>query len=94
MALYFFEADCQLRDSTFLGECDHHRSYGMIVIFLSFLFSYDNLTLDIHHKKRSYPDERWLFVSRFKVGSAPGKNIALVASKKVSKFIMSMIQGY
>ena len=78
----------------FLGECYLHRNYGMVVILLSFLCNYDNLTLKLHHEKRSYPDERWLFISRFKVGSVPGKSVALVTSKKVSKSIMSMIQGH
>ena len=63
-------------------ECDLHRNYGMVVILLSFLCNYDNLTLKLHQEKRSYPDERWLFIGRFKVGSVPGKSVALVASKK------------
>ena len=29
-----------------------------------------------------HPDERWLFIGRFKVGSVPGKSVAFVASKK------------
>ena len=66
----------------FLGGCDLHRNYGVVVILLSFLCNYDNLTLKLHHEKRNYPDERWLFIGRFKVGSVPGKSVALVASKK------------
>ena len=50
--------------------------------------------LKLHHQKPSYPDERWLFIERFKVGSVPGKSVALLASKKVSKSIMSMMQGH
>ena len=80
--------------SIFHGGFDLNRNYGMVVILLSFLCNYDNLTLKIHHEKRSYPDERWLFIGRFKVGSVPGKSVALVASKKVSKSIMSMMQGH
>ena len=73
----------------FLGGCDLHRNCGMVVIILlSFLYNYDNLTLKLHQGKRSYPDEGWLFIGRFKVGSVPG--IAL----KVSKSIMSMMQGH
>ena len=93
-ALYFFEAHYQKRAQLFLWECDFHRNYGMVVILLSFLCNYDNLTLKLHQEKRSYPDERWLFIGRFKVGSVPGKSVALVASKKVSKSIMSMMQGH
>ena len=78
----------------FLGGCDLHRNYGMVVILLSFLCNYDNLRLKLHHEKRSYPDERWLFIGRFKVGSVPGMSVALEASKKVSKSIMSMMQGH
>ena len=74
--------------------CDLHRNYGMAVILLSFLCSYDNLTLKLHHKKRIYPDERWIFIDRFKVGSVPGRSVAVVASKKVSKSIMSIMQGH
>ena len=66
--------------------------YGIEVILLSFLCNYDNLTLKLHQTKRSYPHERWLFIDRFKVGSVPGMSVALEASKKVSKSIMSMIR--
>ena len=66
----------------------------MVVTLLYFLFNYDNLTLKLHHEKHSYPDERWLFIDRFKVGSVPGKTVALVASKKVPKSIMIMMQGH
>ena len=41
----------------FLRGCDLHRNCGMLVILLSFLYNYDNLTLKIHQGKRSYPDE-------------------------------------
>ena len=68
----------------FLRGCDLHRNYGMVVI-LSFLCNYNNLTLKLHHEKRSYLDESWLFIGRFKVGSVPGRSVALVASKKVIK---------
>ena len=68
--------------------------YGMEVILLSFLCNYDNLTLKLHQEKCSYPDERWLFIGRFKVGSVPGMSVALEASKKISKSIMSMMQGH
>ena len=60
----------------------------------SFLCNYDNLTLNLHHEKRSYHDERWLFIGRFKIGSVPRKSVALVASKKVSKSTISMMQGH
>ena len=81
--------------STFLRGCDlYHRNYGMVVILLYFLCNYDNLTLKLHQGKRCYPDEGWLFIGRFKVGSVPGMSVALEASKKVSKSIMSMMQGH
>ena len=57
----------------------------MVVILLSFLYNYDNLTLKLHQGKRSYPDEGWLFIGRFKVGSVPGISVALEASKKSIK---------
>ena len=56
-----------------------------MVILLSFLYNYDNLTLKLHQGKRSYPDEGWLFIGRFKVGSVPGISVALKASKKSIK---------
>ena len=57
----------------------------MVVILLSFLYNYDNLTLKLHQGKRCYPDEGWLFIGRFIVGSAPGMSVALEASKKIIK---------
>ena len=54
VALYFFEVDCQKRDSIFLSGCDLHRNYGMVVILLSFLCNYDNLILKLHQEKPSY----------------------------------------
>ena len=87
--------DCEKRGLNF-SWCegyDLHRNYGMAVIF-SFICNYDNLTLKVHHKKHSYPDEKYLFIGRLKVGSVPGKSVALVASKKVSKSIMRMMQGH
>ena len=76
------------------GGCDLHRNYGMVVVLLSSFCNYDNMTLKLHQEKRCYPDEGWLFIGRFKVGSVPGMSVALEASKKVSKSIMSMMQGY
>ena len=66
-----------------MGVCDLHRNYGMVVT-LSFLCNYDNLTLKLHQGKRYYTDEGWLFIGRFKIGSVPGMSVALEASKKVS----------
>ena len=83
----------------FLGRCDLHRNYDMVVILLSFLCNYDNLTLKLHQEKRSYPDERWLFIGRFKVGSVPGMSVALEASKRSIKIqheydARSLIKSY
>ena len=82
----FFEADCQERGLNFSwGDVTSrsHWNYGLVLILLSFLCNYENLTLKLHQEKRSYPDERWLFIGRFKVGSVPGKSVALVASKVI-----------
>ena len=94
VAWFFFRGTARKGSSIFLGGCDLNRNCGMVVILLSFLYNYDNLTLKLHQGKRSYSDERWLFIGRFKVGSVPGKSVALVASKKVSKSIMSMMQDH
>ena len=75
----------------FLVGCDLHRNYGKVVILLSFLCNYDNLTLKLHQGKRSYPDEGWIFIGRFKVGRVPGMSVTFEASKKS---IMSMMQGH
>ena len=84
VALYFLRRTARKGSSIFLGGgYDLHRNYGMVVILLSFLCNYDNLTLKLHQEKRSYPDERWLFIGRFKVGSVPGMSVALEAYKKV-----------
>ena len=48
-------------------------------------YNYDNLTLKLLYEKRSYPDEGWLFIDRFKFGSVPGISFVLVASKKSIK---------
>ena len=95
VALYFWRRTARKGGSIFIGGgYDLHRNYGTVVILLSFFCNYDNLTLKLHQEKRSHPDERWLFIGRFKVGSVPGMSVALEGSKKVSKFIMSMMQGH
>ena len=95
VALYFFWGELPEKWAQFfLGGCDLYRNYGMVVILLSFLCNYDNLSLKLHQEKRNYPDEGWIFIGRFKVGSVPGMSVALEASKKVSKSIMSMMQGH
>ena len=77
VALYFLRQTARKRPSIFLGGgYDLHRNYGVVVILLSFLFfllsfNYDKLTLKLHQEKRSYPDKRWLFIGRFKVGRVP-----------------------
>ena len=82
----FFETDCQERRPNFSwGACAIYRNYGLVVILLPFPFNFDNLTLKLHQGKRSYPNERWLFIGRFKVGSVPGKIVVLVTSKKKIK---------
>ena len=68
-----------------MGGCDLYRNYGMVVILLSFLCNFDNLTLKLYQGKRSYPDEGWLFIGRFKVESIPGMSAALETSKKSIK---------
>ena len=82
---FFWGGLPEKRTQFFLRRCDLHRNYGMVVILLSFLCNYDNLTLKLHQEKRSYPDEGWIFIGRFKVGSVPGMSVALEASKKSIK---------
>ena len=79
------------RAQFFLGGYDLHRNYGMVVILLSFLCNYNNLTLKLHEEKRSYPNEGWIFSGRFKVESVPGWVLPLKHLKKVSKSIISMM---
>ena len=43
------------------------------------------MALKFYQEKCSYPDEGWLFIGRFKVGSVPGISVALEASKKTIK---------
>ena len=64
----------------------------MVVTLFFFLCNFDNLTLKLYQEKLNYPDEGWFFIGRFKVGSVPRMSVAPEASKKVSKFIMSMMQ--
>ena len=92
--MYFFSGRLPEKGAQFfLGGCDH-RNCGMVVILLLLLCNSDNLTLKLHQGKPSYLDEGWLFTGRFKVGSVPGISVALEAYKKVSKSIMSLIQGH
>ena len=64
----------------------------MVVTLFFFLCNFDNLTLKLYQEKLNCPDEGWFFIGRFKVGSVPRMSVAPEASKKVSKFIMSMMQ--
>ena len=45
------------RAQFFLGVCEIHRNYGVVVILLPFICNYDNLALKLHLEKRSYTDE-------------------------------------
>ena len=86
VALNFFEVELPEKGAQFfLGGCDLHRNYGMVVILLSFLCNYDNLTLKLREEKRSGPDGRRIFIGRLKVGSVPEISIALETSKKSIK---------
>ena len=88
VALYFLRRTARKGGSIFLGGgYDLHRNYSLVVILLPFLCNYDNLTLKLQQEKRSYPDERRLFI-----GSVPGMSVALEASKKISKSILSLMR--
>ena len=76
---FFWGGLPEKRAQFFLGGCDLHGNYGMVVILLSFLCNYDNLTLKLHKEKRSYSDEGWIFIGRCKVGSVPGMSVPLEA---------------
>ena len=54
---FFRDGLPEKRAQFFLGGCDLHRNYGMVVILLSFPCNYDNLALKLHQEKRSHPDE-------------------------------------
>ena len=54
VALHFLRCSARKRGSIFLGHVDFHRNDGMVVLLLSFLCNYDNLTLKLHQEKRSY----------------------------------------
>ena len=73
----FLRWTARKRRSIFLGGCDLQRNYGMVVILLSFLCNYDNLTLKLHQGKRCYPVEACLIIGRFKVRSVPRTSVAL-----------------
>ena len=86
MALYFFQANWQEKVVRFFfGDVTSTETVIMVVILLSFLCNYDNLTLKLHQGKRSYSDEGWLFIGRFKVRSVLGMSVALKASKESIK---------
>ena len=47
----FLKRTARKGNSIFLGRgYDLHRNYGMVVILLSFLCNYDNLTLTLHQE--------------------------------------------
>ena len=97
VALHFFCERLQEKGAQFfLGGCDLYRNYGTVVILLSFLNNYDNLPLKLHQGKPCWPDEGWIFIGRFKVGSVAGMIVAREESKKKkkSKTILSMMQGH
>ena len=86
VALPFFQANWQEKVVRFFfGDVTSIETAIMVVILLSFLCNYYNLTLKLHQGKRSYSDEEWLFIGRFKVGSVPGISVALKASKESIK---------
>ena len=69
----FFQVDCQKRVFNFSwGDVTSIETVVWQLILLSFLYNYDKLKLKLHQGKRNYPDEGWLFIGRFKVGSVPG----------------------
>ena len=82
---FFWGGLPEKRDQFFLGECRLHRNYGVVVILLSFLCNYDDLSLKFHQEKRSYLDEGWIFMGRFKVGSVPRMSVAREA-KSITHF--------
>ena len=52
VALYFLRRAARKGDSIFLGGgYDLHRNYGMVVILLSLLCNYDDLTLQLCNSK-------------------------------------------
>ena len=83
--VFFLRWTAWKEGEVFPGGSDFHRNYGMVVILLSFLCNYDNLTLKLHQRKRCYPDEGWFFIGRFRIGSVPGIYVALAASKRSIK---------
>ena len=82
---FFWDGLPEKRVQFFLGGCDLHKNYGIVVILLSFPCNYDNLTLKLHQDNRSYPDEGWIFIGRFEVGSVPGMIVAREA-KSITHF--------
>ena len=73
----------------------------VVILLSALLFKPDDLRLKLYRKKRSYFDERWLFMGRFKVKSVPGMRNKLYhnlfinlhnelksyPAKRISKFI-------
>ena len=78
--VFFLRRTARKGGSIFLGGCDLHRNYGMVVGLLSFLCNNENLTLKLHQGKRCYPDEACLIIDRFKVWSVPRMSVALETS--------------
>ena len=50
VTFYFFKADCQKKGFNFPWGMWPHKNYSMVVILLSFLCNYDNVTLNYIRK--------------------------------------------
>ena len=80
------------RAQFFLGGCDFHRNYGIVVILLSFLCNYDNFDTKVTSKKNAatmMKDKFLLADSKLEVYQE--WVLLLKHLKKVSKSIRSMM---
>ena len=87
LVTYFFKADCQKKGFNFPWGMWPHKNYSMVVILLSFLCNYDNVTLNYIRKNvaTQMKDGFLLADAKLAVYHEWVKHL-----KKVSKSIMSM----
>ena len=80
------------RAQFFLGGCDFHRNYGIVVILLSFLCNYDNFDTKVTSKKNAATmmKDKFLFADS-KLEVYQEWVLLLKHLKKVSKSIRSMM---
>ena len=79
---FFWGGLPEKRAQFFLGGCDLHRNYGMVVILLSFLCNYDNLTLKLYQENAATLIENGFLLADSKLEVCQGRVLLFYHLKK------------